>query len=93
MEQPSGCISGNQFLSLDFEVVGDWDNDSSLLRRGMRRNVVTSGTQWLRQKDAKERYWISPNIFVIGQKKFPQTMKYCLAIPLGIRTKDKQHFE
>lgn len=92
MEQQYGCISGNQFLSLDFEVVGAWENDSSLLGRGMGRNVVSSRTQWLRQKDAKERYWISSNIFVIGQKKFPQAMKYCLAIPLVIRTKDEQRF-
>lgn len=84
--------NGNQFLSLDTEVLRAWENDSSLLK-GMERNIVVRETQWLRQKEAKERYWISPNISVVSQKRLPQTMKYCLVIPLGIRPKYKQHFE
>jgi len=77
---------------LDTELPRAWENDSSLLK-GMGRNVVAKGTQWLRQKDTNGRSWISPNIFVVGQKRFSQIRKYCLAIPLGIRPRHKQHFE
>lgn len=59
----------------------------------MGRNVVARGTQWLRQKDANRRYWISPNIFFVVQKRFSQIMKYCSAILLGIRPRHEQHFE
>lgn len=55
--------------------------------------MLLPGTQWLRQKDAKKWYWISPNTFVIGHKRLPQTMKYCLEIPLDIGPKGKQHCE
>ena len=59
----------NQFSSLDAKVLRAWENDSSLLK-GRGRTVISRGTHWLRQKDAKERYWISPNISFVGQKRF-----------------------
>lgn len=46
-----------------------------------------------KKKMPKEGTGFPPTSFFVGQKRFSHTMKYCLAIPLGIRPKAKQHFE
>ena len=40
-----GAISVSHFLSLDAQLLGTWENDSSL--KGMGRTAVARGTQWL----------------------------------------------
>ena len=62
-----GCIGVSHFLSLDAQVLGTWENDSSLK---MGRTTVARGTQWLIQKDAKERHWISPNMLLSIKSNF-----------------------